>query len=231
VKSHYNALVLEAKKRYSKGFLFDANYTLSKSTDNGQESTTFFPTFFETYDPLSTTGPDGDAPSGFDRRHRFVGSIYYRPGYLHGAGISAVTTLESGLPINQNISGSLSTAVGAVSTGSTNGSNGALFAPWLGRNSARQEGRKTVDARVSKQFALGGGKNVEVLWEVFNVFNWLNYTGASATAFTVSSSTYDATANMATVTLAKSDGFLKPTTIGNTLFGMRDMQLGLKLTW
>ena len=219
------------QKRYSKGFLFDANYTLSKSMDNGQESTTFFPQFAETYDPFSTTGPDGNAPSSFDRRHRFVGSAYYRPDYLHGVGISGVVTLESGLPINQNISGQLSSAVGAISTGTTNGTNGSFLPPWLGRNSERLPGRKTVDARVSKQFAVGGRKNVEILWEVFNVFNWINYTGASSTAFTVSSSTYDATANVATVTLAKSSGFLVPTTIGNTLFGMRDMQLGLKFTW
>jgi hypothetical protein len=38
-------------------------------------------------------------------------------------------------------------------------------------------------------------------------------------------------ANVATVTLAKSSGFLVPTTIGNTLFGMRDMQFGLRFTW
>lgn len=231
VVSHYNALVLQTTKQFSHGLMFNANYTLSKSTDNGQESTTFFSTFAETYDPFSTTGPDGDAPSSFDRRHRFVGSLYYRPTYLWGIGLSSVVTLESGLPINENISGSLSAAVGAVSTGSTNGSNGGLFAPFLGRNAARQTGRKTVDLRASKEIGIGGGKKVEVLWEVFNLFNWVNYTGASATAFGITSSTYDATANLATVTLNHSTGFLGATTIGNTLYGMRDMQLGLKFRW
>ena len=70
-----------------------------------------------------------------------------------------------------------------------------------------------------------------MLWEVFNVFNWVNYTGASATAFNVGSSTYDAAANLATVTLTRNTGFLVPTTIGNTLYGMREMQLGLKFRW
>src|SRR5207244_2770513 len=95
----------------------------------------------ETYDPFSTTGPDGESPANFDRRHRFVGSVYYRPDYLWGIGVSSVVTLESGLPINESISGSLAAAVGAVSF-NTNGTGGATFAPWLGRNSDRQLGRK-----------------------------------------------------------------------------------------
>ena len=88
-----------------------------------------------------------------------------------------------------------------------------------------------MDARVSKEFSLSGTRKVEILWEVFNVANWINYTGASATSFNVSTSTYDAVANLATVTLTRNTGFLVPTTIGNTLFGMRDMQLGLKFKW
>jgi outer membrane receptor protein involved in Fe transport len=229
VTSRYNGLVLSANKRFSKGLLFNTHYTLSKAVDNGQESTTFFSSFGETYDPLNLNVADGETTSSFDRRHRFVGSVYYRPDYLWGIGVSSVITLESGLPINENISGSLSAAVGAVSTGSTNGSNGALFAPFVGRNADRLPGRKTVDFRASKEFSLGAGKRIEVLAEVFNLFNWLNYTGASATAFNVASSTYDAAANQATVTLTRNTGFLVPTTIGNTLFGMREGQIGLKL--
>jgi outer membrane receptor protein involved in Fe transport len=228
VTSKYNALVLAAKKRFSKGLLFDANYTLSKAVDNGQESTTFFSSFGETYDPLNLNVADGETTSTFDRRHRFVGSVYYRPEVLWGIGVSSVVTLESGLPISENISGSLSAAVGAVSTGTTNGSNGAFFAPWVGRNADRLPGRKTVDFRISKEFPAGGTKRIEVLAEVFNLFNWINYTGASATAFNVASSTYDAAANKATVTLTRNTGFLVPTTIGNTLYGMREAQIGLK---
>jgi len=233
VTSRYNALVLQTTKQFSKGLMFNANYTLSKSEDNGQESTTFFSGFGETFDPFSSTGPDGMSPSSFDRRHRFVGSGYYRPDYLWGIGLSTVVTLESGLPINQNISvnsGALNGS-GLISTFSVNGSGGGSFAPWTGRNSERQLGRKTVDLRASKEFNIGGGKKAEVLWEVFNLFNWINYTGASATAFNVTSSSFDAAANVLTVNAVPGTGFLVPTTIGNTLYGMRDMQLGLKFRW
>jgi hypothetical protein len=233
VKSRYNALVLAANRRFSDGLLFNVHYTLGKSTDTGQNSTTFFSLFNQSYDPLNPTLAM-DAPSDFDRRHRFVGSMYYRPNYLYGIGLSAIVTVESGFPITPNISGGVPAATGAANTSTTNGSGGSNLAPWLGRNSERQDGRKTVDLRASKQFGVGGGRKVEVLWEVFNLFNWVNYTGASSSAFNVSSSpaaAYDPTTNTVTVNLARNAGFLVPTTIGNTLYGMRDMQLGLKVYW
>jgi hypothetical protein len=228
--SDYHALVLQAHKRFSNGLLYNLNYTLAKSTDTGQNSTTFFafsPSVYDSLDP--TLGMEG--PSDTDRRHRFVGSFYYRPELLRGFGVSGIVTLESGLPINETISGSLSAAVGSTVSSSTNGSGGSNIAPWLGRNTRRQDGRKTVDLRASHQFDLGGERKVELLWEVFNVFNWINYTGASSTAFNVASSSYNAATNTATVNLTRNDNFLVPTSIGNTLFGMRDMQFGLKFIW
>jgi hypothetical protein len=231
VTSTYHAMVLAANKRFADGLLFNASYTLSKAKDRGQNSQTFFASFSQVYDPFNPDLADGEAPSDFDRRHRFVGSAVYRPEFLWGIGVSGVATLESGLPVSRTISGNVSSATGAANTVGTNGTGGANFAPWLGRNSERQSGRKTIDLRVSKQFAAGQGARVEVLWEAFNVFNWRNYTGASSTAFNVSSSSYDAASSTVTVNLTPNSGFNVPTTIGNTLFGMRDMQIGLKLYW
>jgi outer membrane receptor protein involved in Fe transport len=233
VTSNYHALVLQANKQFSHGLLFNTNYTLSKSTDNGQESTTFFSSFSEMFDPLNANVADRETASSFDRRHRFVGSVVYRPDYLWGIGVSSIVTLESGLPINAQISGSLPAAFGATNSSTTNGTGGSFIAPWLGRNSERQDGRKTVDFRVSKAVRITGSQRLEVLWEVFNLFNWINYTGASVTAFNVNSaaSTFNAAANTGVVALTSNTGFLVPTTIGNTLFGMRDMQFGVKYTW
>jgi len=155
--------------------------------------------------------------------------VYYRPAFLWGFGVSGIVTLESGLPINENISGSLNAAIGATTTSSTNGTGGAFFAPFAGRNADRQPGRKTVDLRLSKDFPLVGSTHAEVLIEIFNLFNTLNYTAESATAFNVASSTFDPVANKATVNLTRNTGFLVPTTIGNTLYGMREAQIGLRL--
>ena len=40
VKSQYHAMVLQVNKRYTRGLLFNANYTLARAKDSGQNSTT-----------------------------------------------------------------------------------------------------------------------------------------------------------------------------------------------
>ena len=230
VTTMYNALVFAVNKRFSSGVMVNANYTLSQSEDNNQNSQTFFGTN-QPYDTLNLDLVDGRSTSDFDRRHRFVGSFLYQLGYLWGVGLSGVVTLESGLPISQNIAGSLSSGVGATNSSSTNGTGGGSFAPWVGRNTDRYPGRATVDLRLSKRFAVGGSRQVELLWESFNLFNRQNPTLASSTAFNVASSTYDAAANVATVNLTRNTGYLVPTSASNTFFGPRDMQIGFKLLW
>ena len=106
-RTRYNALVLTANKRFSDGLLFNVNYTLSKSVDNGQTSATFFGGNLP-FDTLNYRTNAIDSPmvtSNNDRRHRFVGSFHYQPDYLWGMGIGGVLTLESGLPITQKING------------------------------------------------------------------------------------------------------------------------------
>jgi hypothetical protein len=139
--------------------------------------------------------------------------------------------VESGLPISQTISGSLSGAVGATNSSSTNGTGGAFFAPWVGRNTDRYPGRATMDLRLSKRFDVGRGAQAEVLWDMFNLFNRTNVTSASNIAFNVASSTFDAAANLATVNLTRNAGYLVPTSSSNTFIGSRDMQLGLRFLW
>lgn len=228
VHSQYDALVLQANKRYSHGVLFNVNYTLSKATDSGQNSTTFFSSFATVYDPNNLDLENG--VSAFDRRHRLVASVHYGPDYLKGVQIGLIGTFESGLPITSTISGSVS-GTGAVSTSTTNGTGGSFRAPFDPVNGFRQDGRKTIDLRVSKVFNIGGGRQIEALAEGFNIFNWTNYTSYTATKYTVKSAVYDPAANMVTVTLADSPSFLTPTAASNTLYGPRDAQIGLKFIW
>ena len=68
---------------------------------------------------------------------------------------------------------------------------------------------------------------------MFNLFNTVNYATFGETAFDVvtAASTYDAAANVGTVTVRPNAGFLVPTTASSNFWGMRDMQLGLRLTF
>jgi hypothetical protein len=229
VESTYNALVLQANKRFSKGLLFNVNYTLSKSEDTGQNSTTFISNNATMVNPFDNDAEKG--PASFDRRHRGVISVHYAPDYLHGFQIGGTGTFESGLPLNPTISGNLAGTLGAISTATTNGSGASTRVPFEGRNSFRQTGRKTVDMRISKRFNVGGRRQVEALWEAFNIFNTINYTSFGTTHYRVASSSFDAAANKTTVTLTEDTGFNVATAASNTLFGPRDMQIGVRFLW
>ena len=72
---------------------------------------------------------------------------------------------------------------------------------------------------------------IEALWEAFNMANWTNYTGFGTTKYRAVSSTYDPVTNKAVVNLTEDPGFAVPTLASNTLFGPRDMQIGVKFLW
>jgi hypothetical protein len=227
VESQYHGLVLQMNRRFSKGLLFNVNYTLSKATDEGQNSTTFIgsPSAVNPFDLGAEEGI-----SNFDRRHRFVASFYYAPHWAWGVEAAGVGTFESGLPVTPNISGGVVAGTNATVTATTNGSGGDNRAPFLERNSFRQTGRKTIDLRLSKSFDVGGRRRLVVLAEAFNLLNWTNNTGFSFTRYRVDSSSADAAGNV-TVNLREDTGFLVPSAASNTIYGPRDMQVGIKFLW
>jgi hypothetical protein len=230
VDTQYHGLVLQLNRRYNKGLLFNINYTLSKATDDGQNSTTFISNFPSVFDPGDLDSEEG--PANFDRRHRFVASFHYAPEYSWGIQVGGVMTLESGLPVTATIQGGVNAAAtGAVMANTTNGTGGSVRVPFFERNSFRQDGRRTVDLRVSKSFDMAGRGQLVVLWEAFNVFNQVNYTGYTTQRYSVASSAFNAATNTVTVNLNDNAGFLQPTAASNTIFGPRDMQLGIKFLW
>jgi hypothetical protein len=70
--SNYHSLQLEIRRRFSSGFQFQANYTLSKAfqDSNGSQST------LESFRSLRNLGLDY-APSDQDQRHRFIANFIY----------------------------------------------------------------------------------------------------------------------------------------------------------
>ena len=141
--------------------------------------------------------------------------------------------LESALPSTKTISGNLPAASGATNTTGTNGTGGNFVAPWVGFNTDRQTGRNTFDMRVSKRFALGSRRNIEVLWEAFNLFNTVNESNFSPVAYSVPTggATYDAATNVATVNLRPDPGYLIGRSASTNFWGPRDMQFGLRFFW
>jgi hypothetical protein len=230
VESTYHAMVLQANKRFSDGLLFNVNYTLARSRDTGQNSTTFISNFMTVFDPNDIALEEGT--SNTDRRHRFVASFHYAPGFLYGVQVGGVFTGESGLPIDATIASGGINGTGAVLTTASNGAGGSFRAPFEERNAYRQTGRKTFDFRLSKEFDLGGRRRIVALAEAFNLFNLTNFTSFRSIKYRgVGNAVFNAATNTVTMNLTEDATFATPSAASNTLFGPRDVQFGLKFIW
>ena len=169
VKSEYNALVLQANRRFTDGLQFQMSYTFSKATDTNQNSATFTQTN-SPFDILDGSYDPG--PTNFDRRHKFVASVVWAPDFykgstssignylLNGWSLAPIITLYSGSPYSATVSGT-----------SLNNSFGDNRLPLLPRNSFRTPSLQNIDVRLSKRFRLTERMNLEFLAEAFNIVN------------------------------------------------------------
>jgi hypothetical protein len=77
--SRYNGIQIGFNKRFAKGLSYGLAYTLSKSMDDGSAQRDILPNPFDAHNLW--------APSDFDRRHVFVGSVIYElPFFLKSQG-------------------------------------------------------------------------------------------------------------------------------------------------
>ena len=156
VKSEYNAMVLQANRRFSGGLQFLASYTLSKAVDDSQTSQTFTTANvpFNVFDPKAERGR-----SRFDRRHKFVISAVYAPrlksdnkfatALIDGWSIAPIFQFYTGLPYDGFVSGSLA----GTTAGSLNGAGSSSNRiPLAERNAFTAPGVKNFDLRLSRRF-------------------------------------------------------------------------------
>ncbi len=227
IKTEYEALVLQANRRLSKGLQFQMNYTRSRTTDSGQNSATF--TFtngpLNPFDLSLETGR-----SNLDIPHRFVASAVWTPGVPFGlkdsaAGraifggftLSPIVTAQSGVVYSANISGFGPSSIGGGITGS--GALGRI--PFLfPRNSFRQPRIVNVDLRLSRRFRFTETANLEFLAEAFNLFNRYQVTSVNTTLYTFSGSNLSFTPN--------GPSFGVPSGTGNSLYRERQIQFAAR---
>ena len=232
ISTKYNALVLQANRRLTKGLQFQSSYTLSVAKDNGQNSQTFTPGFSAPFDPLDQNGEYGY--SAFDRRHKFVASVVYNTNFaslkdnkvgraiLNGWTIAPVVNMFSGARYTGNTSGSsVSSVFGFSQAGGINGSNGSLRFAYLPNNFFHQPSIKYVDLRLSRRFTIKENAKLEVLAEGFNIFNRTQVTSVNNTIYNIAASggQINATYNTAFGTTSGADGFF---------FKERQIQLGVR---
>jgi hypothetical protein len=207
VNSSYNALILRANRRMSRGLLFDTHFTWSKALDNGQNSLTFFGLNNTSFDPFDD---DLDrSRSDFDRRWRWVSTFVWQPEgtfdldegaqkkVFGGWTFSGVYTWQDGFPITPFLSGFLNgdcrstfanagqrtASPCAIDGGNSNGSGGSFRFPVLGRNTFEGQNFSNFDFRISRSIRFTERYRVELIAESFNLFNHANFTSYDTNAF------------------------------------------------
>ncbi len=192
INTEYEALVLQLNRRFTKGLQYQVSYTLGRSLDNGQNSSTFTD-LNNVPNPYDLSGEGGY--TNFDVRHKFVASAVWHPDFFKdnkaarmifgGFNIAPIFSLSTGAPFSAGISGSVA---GSPSGGLT-GSNGGNRFPLERRNSYRSPKIVNVDLRVSRRFRFTESMNVELLAEGFNIFNRSQIVNVNTTGYVLSGTT------------------------------------------
>ncbi|MGB7207063.1 MAG: TonB-dependent receptor [Pyrinomonadaceae bacterium] len=201
--SSYNAMNVELKRRFANNFTFLASYTWSHSIDDSSDlQTLLIPQDVRNFAAEK-------ANSLFDQRHRFVlsGLIASPDGWRSGSTwqkvfsnftVAPIIEISSGRPFNiitnvdANNDQTAQTdrpsvlADGSLCVPGTSGCtplivNGEFATGNLGRNMGLTHGYATVDLRLTRAFRFGDRVRLDVIGEVFNLFNRFNE--GSATPF------------------------------------------------
>jgi hypothetical protein len=234
LNSIYNGLQLSTRKRFSRGFTVQANYTWSHAIDELSKNSQV--TSANVQNPFNWRMARG--ASDFDRTHVLTASyVWNLPGAKSRLGSvvgnwqwSGIISAATGTPFGVNSTNDAMAGAGtafAVATGDINlhgdRSRGQQIAQWfntanitqaadgtfgsLGRNVLRNPGTSNIDTRISRIFPLKfkESANLQFLFEAFSVLNHPQ--------------------------LGAPDNRLGRTTFGaiTTATGTRVLQLGLKL--
>lgn len=189
--STYNALNVELKRKFANNFTFLGSYTWSHSIDDSSD----LQTLLLAQDVKNFRAERSD--SLFDQRHRFVFSgVMSSPSGWHGSDtmwkkifsdftVAPIIELSSGRPFNiitnvdsnndqssqtdrPNVDGNgLLTVAPPFTTGN------------LGRNMGITHSFANVDLRLSRAIRFGERYRVDLIGEVFNLFNRFNEGSAS----------------------------------------------------
>jgi Carboxypeptidase regulatory-like domain/TonB dependent receptor len=169
--SNYNAFTLQLNKRFSKGYQFSVNYTLSKSEDDAPEQNLVATQVgnLVTQDPTNRSRDFG--PSLADQRHTFVMSFVGRPNFeienrtlrylVNDNQIGIITTVNSGERYN----------IVASTDINLDGSTGSDNPIGIGRNSGTTPRQSNVDLRYSRFFTFTERFKLEAFGEFVNIFN------------------------------------------------------------
>jgi hypothetical protein len=175
-RRRYNAATVSVKKRLSNRYQFQAFYTLSQlktDDDNERDSGGFKNTQPENLDA-------DYADSELDIRHRIVGSavIDMPLGFVFSTLVQANTgrpyRILSGVDSNGDRNFNDSAVVNDSNRARAEAAGQDVEDGLQPRDAARQGSAFLMDIRVAKLFDFGNPGSLELLFEMFNVFNYAN---------------------------------------------------------
>lgn len=167
--SNYNAAMFQLTKRFSRGYQFSVNYTLSKATDDAPEQNLVAASTLSLSDPTNRERDRG--PSLADQRHTFVTSFVGRPDFdienrfwralLNDNQLGVILIANSGERYN---------IVSALDL-NADGVTGSDRPVGVGRNSGITPKQFNVDMRYSRFFSFNERFKLEAFVEATNIFN------------------------------------------------------------
>ncbi|MBS1792247.1 MAG: TonB-dependent receptor [Acidobacteria bacterium] len=173
--SNYNAATFQLTRRFSKGWQFSVNYTLSKSEDDAPEQNLVATQVGNSVVSVPTDRSRDKGLSLADQRHTFVVSAVAKPEFkfenkslnylFNNNQFGIILTANSGERFN------------IVSTADLNldGFSGSDRPVGIERNSGKTPAQFNVDMRYSRFFKFGERYKLEVFGEFVNLFNINSY--------------------------------------------------------
>jgi hypothetical protein len=243
VGTRYKGLLMSLEKRGGR-HRFLASYTLAKADNYANDDQ--IPFASGPLDPNDLEREFGPSPN--DRRHRFTlaGTFELPAGFR----VAPLITLSTGVPMDI-LMPDASTRVPALSrnaggrefhTGAelnaflrglnaSGGVDGVLL-PLVADDARFSDGFASFDLRVSRSFAVGGGRSLEAIAEVFNLFDTENILGVSTRNYSGFSNVLVRDSEDAgSPGYLTSSSFGRPVTTAGGVFGSggpRALQLGLR---
>jgi outer membrane receptor protein involved in Fe transport len=219
--SRYNALAMELKRRFTRGFQFIAAYTFSDTSDNRPDQTMVVVGADDAKGLQNNLDIRSDwGRSDLDIRNRFVLSPVYEIGLvqknnafakhlLSNWTFSGIVTVQSGFAYSALIAGDAN----------RDGNPSTDRVPGTKRNGFTSPRIYTFDTRVTKAFKFGENYSLSFLAEAFNLFNRSNIATVNTGRYGIASSSALVLTNPAPST---------PFGGARTFLGERQIQLGVR---
>jgi len=193
--SYYNGLVVQVRKRLSKGVEGSLAYTWSHAIDFNQGGGTNNIFFSEGPRSLFNGDYRGDkSSSSLDQRHRLVIATILAPTFLRRESqfvrylvnnwqLSQISVFASAHAQTPTIFVSGAPFSGAAFTSTLNGFGGSSRVPFLPATSLDVDQVARTDARITKILPFSDRYQLHLNFEAFNVFNHVSNTSVNGQAF------------------------------------------------